>query len=217
MGSNSKLPSFEDFLTDIRASIPISIFFCANFRDLDSDCADSMASMASGMEKCYGPEVTARQESLQDLHGSFCRLQNSYSVYMMQDMSVIREQGQDDENSDEDEDEDEDDDAGIIISFGHNNSSKVENVGATSTCCFKPPAAPAVETVQGGPSLHFLERKPVTKVPTVASDKELEDILEARSHQLKSQKKSLDPRKARALRRKLYLDLYSEVAQRMLI
>ena len=62
-----------------------------------------------------------------------------------------------------------------------------------------------------------MERKPVTKVPTVASEKELEDILEARSSELMQKKRALDPRKARALRRKLYLDLYGEVVQRMLI
>ena len=63
----------------------------------------------------------------------------------------------------------------------------------------------------------MLERKAVMKVPTVASEKELQDILEARSNGIKQKKKSLDPRKARALRRKLYLDLYGEIAQRMLI
>ena len=63
----------------------------------------------------------------------------------------------------------------------------------------------------------MLERKAVTKVPTVASEKELQDILEARSNAIKQKKKSLDPRKARALSRKLYLDLYGEIAQRMLI
>jgi hypothetical protein len=62
-----------------------------------------------------------------------------------------------------------------------------------------------------------LDRKPVAKVPTVASEKELQDILEARSNGLRQKKKSLDPRKARALRRKLYLDLYGEMSQRMLI
>ena len=62
-----------------------------------------------------------------------------------------------------------------------------------------------------------MERQAVHKVPTVATDKELAAILEARSQGLKTKKKSLDPRKARALRRKLYLDLYGEVAQRMLI
>ena len=63
----------------------------------------------------------------------------------------------------------------------------------------------------------LLDRKPVAKVPTVASEKELQDILEARSNGLRQRKKSLDPRKARALRRKLYLDLYGEMSQRMLI
>ena len=74
---------------------------------------------------------------------------------------------------------------------------------------------PTPSTLQPQPVL--MDRKPVTKVPTVASEKELQEILEARSNSIKQKKKTLDPRKARALRRKLYLDLYGEVAQRMLI
>ena len=66
--------------------------------------------------------------------------------------------------------------------------------------------------------LVILEQKPVTKVPTVATDQELMDFLESRCNDQKSFKnKYLTPRKARALRRKLYLDLYSEVAQKMFI
>ena len=66
--------------------------------------------------------------------------------------------------------------------------------------------------------LVILEQKPVTKVPTVATDQELMDFLESRCNDQKGFKnKYLTPRKARALRRKLYLDLYSEVAQKMFI
>ena len=196
----AKLPTFEEFLTDVKASIPISIFFCANFKDLDQ------SSISSDLERCYGPVYS---DSVQDLQGSFHKLQNSYSLYILKDqeMSSIRENVED---SDDESDEEDDDDCGIIISFGGKNPEPQQ----------KPDKAVKMEPKKENaenPNMVLLERKPVTKVPTVASDKELEDILEARSNELRQKKKSLDPRKARALRRKLYLDLYGEVAQRMLI
>ena len=80
-------PSFEEFLLDVRASIPISIFFCANFRDLDQ--SESFSSEDSDRDPVFGQ---AQKESIQDLKGSFCKLQNSYSVYFLHDLSqTIRE------------------------------------------------------------------------------------------------------------------------------
>ena len=84
-------------------------------------------------------------------------------------------------------------------------------LGEFSHCAFT--AVAAANNV----TMHCLERQALQKVPTVATDKELEAILEARNQGFKAKKKALDPRKARSLRRKLYLDLYGEVAQRMLI
>ena len=85
----------------IRASIPISIFFCANLRDLDME-----NNTAMDYDPFYGQEK-AKKESIQDLHESFGRLQNSYSLYFMRDpeMTSIHEHV-DDEDDDEDEDDD---------------------------------------------------------------------------------------------------------------
>ena len=127
-------------------------------------------------------------------------------------------------NDDTDEEDDEEEDDGIIISFGHRTSTTSRPALSTvrespsETSSQKSLAPTPKEYQRSSSDLVMLERKPVTKVPTVASDQELLDILEARCSDQKSfRNKLLTPRKARALRRKLYLDLYSEVAQRMLI
>ena len=106
----AKIPSFEEFMMDIRASIPISIFFCANLRDLDT----STDNTAMDYDPFYGQEK-AKKESIQDLHESFGRLQNSYSLYFMRDpeMTSIHENV-----DDEDDDEDEDDDDEGMNEFG---------------------------------------------------------------------------------------------------
>ena len=120
----------------------------------------------------------------------------------------------------EDESDESDDEGGIIISFGTStnpNATVQPNKNCLKQGSNPVPSAPLVSVKEASPPKFMLERKLVTKVPTVASEKELQDILENRSNDFKKKMKSLDPRKARALRRKLYLDLYGEVAQRMLI
>ena len=83
------MPTYDEFLIDVRASIPISIFFCANFRDLDQ--SESFSSMDSDMDPVFGNEGL-QKESIQNLRGSFHKLQNSYSVYFLHDSSqTIRE------------------------------------------------------------------------------------------------------------------------------
>ena len=203
--SNSQIPSLEEFLVDVRASIPISIFFCANLRDLDTD----EYSQEVYDEPIYGfQDKTAKKESIQDLHQSFGKLQNSYSLYFIRDpdLTSMKEESEDDD--------DDDDEGGIIITFG---TSKAENYNLaakdTKLSSSESKQIPDANNV----TMHCLERQALQKVPTVATDKELEAILETRNQGFKAKKKSLDPRKARALRRKLYLDLYGEVAQRMLI
>ena len=89
VGNDAKLPTYDEFLIDVRASIPISIFFCANFRDLDQ--SESFSSMDSDMDPVFGNEGL-QKESIQNLRGSFHKLQNSYSVYFLHDSSqTIRE------------------------------------------------------------------------------------------------------------------------------
>ena len=173
-------------------------------------------------EPFYGQ---VRQNSIQDMHGSFHKLQTSYSLYFLseaQELPPVKKTiAHNDLDSDDDDDETDDEEDGIIISFGndppgakiktdHDQPPKIKTKADQQnnpTICFK----------EASPPKFNLERKVVSKVPTVASEKELQAILEARSNGVKQRMKSLDPRKARALRRKLYLDLYGEVAQRMLI
>lgn len=210
------IPSFEDFMVDVKASIPVSIFFCANLRDLDSASleTEALASLTSDMELCYGRDAAARsKQSIQNLHGSFHKLQNSYSLYMMHDWAN-REVGTTPVHDEEDEEDDEDEEGGIIISFGPGSDLPRTTTSVTSLTTNTTSGCQAQEYKRAlSDNLVYLDRQPVIKVPTVATDKEMEDIMEARCNG----KKILDPRKARALRRKLYLDLYSEVAQRMLI
>ena len=59
-------------------------------------------------------------ESIQNLHGSFHKLQNSYSLYVMPESSkemftAIEEDDVSEDDKDEDTDEEDDDEAGIII------------------------------------------------------------------------------------------------------
>ena len=227
--SNAKIPTLDDFLLDVKASIPLSVFFCANLRDLDNSgenaaVVDPLADFSSNMDQIYGSNLCSSQ-SIQNLHGTFHKLQNSYSLYMMGDPSTSSEMMSIDEDCNDDtddEEDDEEDDDGIIISFGHRTSTRpalsTVRESPSETSSQKSLAPTPQEYKRSSSDLVMLERKPVTKVPTVATDQELLDILEARCSDQKSfRNKLLTPRKARALRRKLYLDLYSEVAQRMLI
>ena len=58
--------------------------------------------------------------------------------------------------------------------------------------------------------------RPLMKVPTVATDQEIQAVEESRQSRSKFET-SISPRKARALRRRLYLDLYKEASSKMLI
>ena len=57
----------------------------------------------------YGQEK-AKKEAVQDLHESFGRLQNSYSLYFMRDpeMTSIHENVEVDDEDDDEDDEDDD-------------------------------------------------------------------------------------------------------------
>ena len=59
--------------------------------------------------------------------------------------------------------------------------------------------------------------RPISKVPTVATDQEIAAVLESRQKKTAFASSTISPRKARAMRRKLYLDLYKEVSSKMLI
>ena len=69
-----------------------------------------------------------------------------------------------------------------------------------------------VDPAPGGspsPELVLLSPRGMSKVPTIASESELRRVEAMR---LDRRRCDLDPRRARALRRKLYVDLYREVA-----
>ena len=67
--------SFDEFLLDVKASIPISLFFCGNIQDLDtSDETSVEARMASVTHsECDSPYATIHgsdEETLRYSHGS---------------------------------------------------------------------------------------------------------------------------------------------------
>jgi hypothetical protein len=201
---NLKIPTYEDFMLDVKASLPASLFFCANLRDLDND-DESMASLAPS-----GHDEATNSKIIKNLRGSFCKLQSSYSEVHT---TTINE----DKDEDDDDDDEDDDEGGIIISFGSNATSEKCAAAGYNGKPLKSNVANVKqqhEYKRTHSDTLILDRKPVTKVPTVATDKELLDILAGRSN---GHHDTLNPRRARALRRKLYLDLNSEVAQRMLI
>lgn len=61
-----------------------------------------------------------------------------------------------------------------------------------------------------------MANRPITKVPTLASDQEIFGLEEQQRNRKKFEAR-MTPRKARAIRRKLYLDLYKEASSKMLI
>lgn len=119
---DARIPTLDDFLVDVRASIPISIFFCANLRDLDFDSQEVY-------EPIYGPDKT-KKESIQDLRQSFGKLQNSYSLYFIRDPDLTSMKEEEEVDEDDEDDDDDEDEAGIIITFGSsgNFGAKPKNI-----------------------------------------------------------------------------------------
>jgi hypothetical protein len=66
------------------------------------------------------------------------------------------------------------------------------------------------------PSSACVSFRPLFKVPTVATDQEVEAVEESRKKKSKLER-AISPRRARAMRRRLYLDLYKEASKHMLI
>ena len=119
-------------------------------------------------------------------------------------------QGRDlDLRSPEDEVSSGSDSDGIVLNFDkkirHKSSKK--NVSDNTTAISGPQAQTSSECVSF---------RPLFKVPTVASDQEIEAVEESRKRKSKFER-PISPRKARAMRRRLYLDLYKEASKQMLI
>ena len=112
-----------------------------------------------------------------------------------------------------DDDSSESDSGGIVLNFDRNRNSFKKKGGKRQ----RKNSAPNVETNHSrAEEEEAISFRPLSKVPTVATDQEVEQLME--SCQKKSHFQSgISPRKARALRRRLYLDLYKEVANKMLI
>ena len=98
---------------------------------------------------------------------------------------------------------------GIVLNFDkkirHKSSKK--NVSDNTT---------AISVPQAQTSSECVSFRPLFKVPTVASDQEIEAVEESRKRKSKFER-PISPRKARAMRRRLYLDLYKEASKQMLI
>lgn len=116
-----------------------------------------------------------------------------------------------DEDSDSSGESDSD---GIILNFdkGQSNNSSIKKKRERKE------SAPSEETAKCFPeSSSGVTFRPLAKVPTVATDQEIAEVLESRQKKSRVDQSSISPRKARAMRRKLYLDLYKEVSSKMLI
>jgi hypothetical protein len=176
--------------------------------------------------------------------GSFNKLQTCFSLFHIDELgSTIFERDDDNESvtvkrhsmyerDDDDEEnvaekrhgdadssssESESDYDGIVLNFGRKNAERKKSVRRVRKY-----SAPNLEPCRFPESVTSF--RPISKVPTVATDEEIEAVLESRvsnldeSRDRKSKNETLiAPRKARALRRKLYLDLYKEVSSKMLI
>ncbi len=114
-------------------------------------------------------------------------------------MEVIQENNSDELSDDSDEEEEEEEEAGIIISFGAASSNSLQNTRLDLANVKAQRQQQAYKRTKSD-CIEF-EQKPVMKVPTVATDQELKDIIEERSlngaH--RPRRNSLDPRRARAL------------------
>ena len=103
----------------------------------------------------------------------------------------------------------ESDSEGIVLNFDKKASRKSSKKNVSDN-------AAAISAPESQPTVACLSFRPLFKVPTVATDQEIEAVEESRKKKSKFER-AISPRKARAMRRKLYLDLYKEASKQMLI
>ena len=188
--------SYEEFMTSVRTSVPVSLFFCGNVQDFD---LHSEAAMARNMEGFEGASDDEEDEI------AFLQMQGSIDL-----IDIRQEKGKNHH-----------------VSTAETAAAAKEKEGQKTAPKFIVGMSSTEEENDGGnkqqhsnksdtnedhhPELVALEHRGLSKVPTIATDSELEKMEQMR----KSRRKvSLDPRKARAMRRKLYLDLYQEAAKK---
>uniref|UniRef100_A0A0K2V6W4 CHK kinase-like domain-containing protein n=1 Tax=Lepeophtheirus salmonis TaxID=72036 RepID=A0A0K2V6W4_LEPSM len=149
--------SFENFMDDIRASIPLSIFFCGNVRDLQ-------------------------------LEEEFPLITDDESEFISMNISS---------------------DSSSSSTSGEPTSPIVKtNISLSSHSSEEQDDSTKQQQTQ--PKLLLLERRGLKKIPTIASHREL-----CKLEKLKEEGKKIGditPKEARAMRRKLYLDLYREAS-----
>ncbi len=100
---------------------------------------------------------------------------------------------------------------GIRISFGKEDSTDESPTAPEPQ--EKPPVENNVSEEKANNTVYLPESRGMSKVPTIATESELRRV-ESMRRAVKQRRLDMDPRKARALRRKLYLDLYRDAASK---
>lgn len=199
--------SYEEFLADIKASTPLSLFFCGNIQDLE------VSSEATSVR--HDPSLVCLNEAGENNAGveeTFQRLQSCFNILVdpwvesepPSPMKSVYKTAEDAAG-------------GISISFGGDGGSKFssgeEFVERQEEEDLN--GVPASEE-ESKPRMFALGRKGMYKVPTIATDSDLA-YFESLKKRNKAKCNKIDARRARAMRRKLYLDLYREAATKGLI
>jgi hypothetical protein len=176
--------TWDEFLEEVRVSIPISLFFCGNIQDLDvqSEAAQARTLHAEGSEPEF--EDTLRRLSscldfFEDPEENRVEFPDWKSYYT------------------------EDESGGIHMRSLSKQPSTEVNAAEARDCGQRPQI-----------QLFEMDARGLTKVPTIATDGEVACLELLRKNK---KKLNLDPRKARAMRRKLYLDLYRDAVNKGLI
>lgn len=182
--------SYDEYLMDIKASIPLSLFFCGNIQDLEVNNEAALARAVS-IEDTKDNGV---EEAFQSLHSCFDFMLDDPELGGQPEFPDLKRVYKNDDEAK----------GGIQMTI----AEEEDHEGAM--------AIPASNSRprDGPPQMIALSPKTLSKVPTIASDKDLESLVTMR----RSRKGvKIDPREARALRRRLYLDLYKEAASKGLI
>ena len=198
---------YDEFLADIKVSTPLSLFFCGNIQDLE------VSSEATSVR--HDPSFACLAEAGTNSGGveeTFQRLQSCFNIlvdpWMAEEeppspMKSVYKTAEDAEG-------------GISISFGSGGAklSNGDEFGESHEERVEATTIPEEEASK--PRMFALGQKGMYKVPTIATDSDLA-YFESLKKRNKAKCNKIDARRARALRRKLYLDLYREAATKGLI
>lgn len=205
VGEDQLKISYAEFLEDVRSSTPLSLFFCGNIQDLELNPEASLARTVSDSDEgCLRPPLSPTTPSAEaSVEDTYKRLQSCLGFF--EDGSAAAAAAlKSPENGNEST-------AEVQVTF----SSPNENGEDDSV--FLTPTEGTSEDPPPPTGMVLLSRKSLAKVPTIASENDLLDLesLRARNQMMgRGERKKLDKRKARAMRRKMYLDLYKEAANK---